>query len=118
MTGRWRYTGNRGVTHSSTKVATIRDYVDAILSELNRIFKRLGTIADQNDEIITLLKEGNKIMSGKSGPRIPHTDEALERVFGIRPGANMSVDPEPNPATLSCSICNSEHPNHATTIGD
>lgn len=58
-------------------------------------------------------------MSGKSGARHnANDDKTMKRVFGITPGAKKSVDPEPNPKTLPCSICGGEHPNHATAGGD
>ena len=57
-------------------------------------------------------------MSGKSSPRHGNSDKALKREFGITPGAKKSVDPEPTPKILPCSICGGEHPNHAVAGGD
>ena len=57
-------------------------------------------------------------MSGKSSPKRGNSDKDLKRVFGITPGANKSVDPEPTLTELPCDICGGNHPNHAVAGGD
>lgn len=58
-------------------------------------------------------------MSGKSGARHNATsDKDMKRIFDITPGAKKSVDPEPTPKELPCSICGGSHPNHAVAGGD
>jgi hypothetical protein len=59
-------------------------------------------------------------MSGKSSPkRSANTDEALKRIFGIKPGpGQITPDPEARPETETCGICGGQHATHSVKGGD